>query len=132
MRVPPVYPEDALRKRIRGLVVLRVLVSETGEPAEIRVEKGREGLTQAAVQAVRQWRFEPATKGGRPVRTFTTVEIPFEAIPFARTPFPEAFESSPSRTPTPKYSRTPTPKHPRTPTPKHRRTPTPKRKRKSL
>ena len=85
----PVYPEQALRKRVRGLVVLRVLVSEKGEPVEVRVEKGRAGLTEAAVEAVRHWRFEPATKAGTPVRTYTTIQIPFEAIPFARTPFPE-------------------------------------------
>jgi TonB family protein len=95
-RVMPVYPDDALRKRIRGLVVLRVLVSENGEPVEIRVEKGRASLTQAAVDAVRHWRFEPARKGGRPVRTFTTVEITFEAIQFAQTPFPEAAPRTPS------------------------------------
>lgn len=79
-------------------MVLRVLVSEKGEPVEIRVEKGRTGLTDAAREAVRQWRFEPATKAGRPVRTFTTVEIPFEAILFARTPFPEAPAPAPSPT----------------------------------
>jgi len=89
LRVPPIYPEDALRKRIRGRIVLRVLVSAAGEPVDIRVEKGRVPLTQAAIDAVRQWRFEPAKKAGKPVRTFTTVEIAFEAIPFARTPFPE-------------------------------------------
>jgi len=91
----PIYPDEALRKRIRGLVVLRVLVSETGEPLEIHVEQGRADLAKAAVEAVRQWRFEPGRWKGVAVRTFATVRIPFEAIPFARTPFPE------SRTPTP-------------------------------
>jgi periplasmic protein TonB len=90
----PVYPEEALRKRIRGMVVLRVLVSENGEPLEVHVEHGRADLAEAAVEAVRQWRFEPGRWKGVPVRTFATVRIPFEAIPFARTPFPE------SRTPT--------------------------------
>jgi protein TonB len=86
----PIYPDEALRKRIRGLVVLRVLVSENGEPLEIHVEQGRADLAKAAVEAVRQWRFEPGKWKGVAVRTFATVRIPFEAIPFARTPFPES------------------------------------------
>ena len=87
----PVYPERALKERARGLVVLRVLVSETGAPVEIKVEKAaRADLTDAAVAAARQWRFEPARKGGRAVRTFATVRFPFEGVQFARTPFPRS------------------------------------------
>jgi periplasmic protein TonB len=85
----PVYPEQALKERVRGLVVLRVLVSETGVPVEVQVERGaRADLTAAAIAAARQWRFEPARKGGRAVRTFATVRFPFEGVQFARTPFP--------------------------------------------
>ncbi|MEO8189190.1 MAG: TonB family protein [Acidobacteriota bacterium] len=82
------YPAAAIRRRLRGLVVLRVLVSEGGLPLEIQTVQGAPmGLTEAAEEAVRQWRFEPAAAGGEPVRTWTTVRIPFEAIPFA-TPSP--------------------------------------------
>lgn len=85
--VNPVYPPDALRARIRGLVILAVLVSESGTPLEIRViQRARAGLTEAAVAAVRQWRFEPAEKRGIPVTTWTTVRVPFEAIPFPPAP----------------------------------------------
>jgi protein TonB len=85
----PVYPERALKDRIRGLVVLRVLVSETGVPLDVKVVKAaRADLTDAAVSAARQWRFEPARKGGRAVRTFAIVDFPFEGVQFARTPFP--------------------------------------------
>ena len=77
--VKPVYPEVALRARIRGLVVLRVLVSENGSPEQIQVVKGAAGgLTEAAVSAVRRWTFEPARRNGQPVRAWTTVPIPFE------------------------------------------------------
>lgn len=83
--VPPVYPPQALRARIRGLVVLRVLVSETGTPLRIQVvESAPAGLTEAAVDAVRRWKFEPARRRGAPVEEWTTVRIPFEAIPFLR------------------------------------------------
>jgi protein TonB len=98
----PVYPERALKERARGIVVLRVLVSEAGLPLEIKVVKGaRADLTKAAIAAAKQWRFEPALKDGRPVRTFTTIRFPFEGVQFARTPFPGAESGGfPRRTPT--------------------------------
>jgi TonB family protein len=77
--VKPPYPPLALQARIGGVVLLRVLVSENGEPARIEVlREARGGLTQAAVEAVRSWTFEPATKDGVAVRTWMTVPIPFE------------------------------------------------------
>ena len=88
--IPPVYPPDALRARIRGLVILRVLVSETGSPDEVQVvQHGPAGMTEAAREAVRQWQFDPAMWRGAPVRTWTIVRIPFEAVPFA-SPTPAA------------------------------------------
>ncbi len=89
----PIYPPDDLRARVRGVVVLRVLVSETGAPLEIVVlERARGHLTEAAVEAVRSWRFEPAVQGGRTTLAWTIVKFPFEAIPFS--------QPSPTRTPT--------------------------------
>jgi TonB family protein len=86
--VQPVYPPDALRRRVRGLVVLRVLVSETGSPLQLEVVQGAPGgLTESALAAVAQWRFEPAMAGGSPVRTHTLIRIPFEGVQFA-TPTP--------------------------------------------
>jgi protein TonB len=92
-----------LKERVRGEVVVRVLVSETGSVLEARVDKGvRRDVDAAAVEAAQQWRFEPARKGGRPVRTFTTVRFSFEGIQFARTPFPlNPAAGSPTATPTP-------------------------------
>jgi len=70
-------------------VILRVLVSHTGIPLDIRIERGvRSDINDASIEAVRHWRFEPATKKGQPVRTFATVRIPFEGVQFARTPLP--------------------------------------------
>jgi protein TonB len=77
--VKPVYPPFALQARIGGIVILRVLVSEKGAPAEIDVvREARAGLTEAAVRAVRSWTFEPAMKDGVPVRTWISVPIPFQ------------------------------------------------------
>jgi protein TonB len=77
--VKPLYPPVALQARIGGIVILRVLVSETGQPLEIEVVRGgKGGLTEAAVSAVRKWTFTPARRGETPVRAWTTVPIPFE------------------------------------------------------
>ena len=85
----PVYPAKALKDRVRGVVVLRVLVSQNGEPLEVKVEReARQDLTDAAVAAVKQWKFEPARKDGYRVRAYTRVRIPFEGVQFARTPLP--------------------------------------------
>jgi protein TonB len=99
----PIYPERALKERVRGVVVLRVLVSETGSPLKIDVEHGiRSDVDAAAVSAALQWRFEPARKNGRPVRTFAVVRFSFEGIQFARTPFPlGSLANTPPSTPKP-------------------------------
>jgi TonB family protein len=115
--VQPVYPPDALRRRVRGLVVLRALITERGVPLQIEVVQGAPGgLTEAALAAVAQWRFEPALAGGSPVRTHTTIRIPFEGVQFA-TPTPReeaavsgefpAAEAPPPATPTPTHSPAP-------------------------
>ncbi|HTO86657.1 MAG TPA: TonB family protein [Thermoanaerobaculia bacterium] len=75
----PVYPPVALKARIGGLVILRVLVSETGQPLQVEVLRGAPaGLTEAAVAAVRKWTFTPARRGDTPVSAWMTVPIPFE------------------------------------------------------
>jgi TonB family protein len=77
--VKPAYPPIALRQKIGGIVVLRVLVTESGSPSQVEVVRGvRGGITEAAVAAVRRWSFEPARKDGVAVKTWTTVPIPFE------------------------------------------------------
>ena len=98
-QINPVYPERALKDRVRGLVILRVLVSEDGLPVRVSIDKAaREDLTQAAIAAAEQWRFQPARKDGRPVRTFAILRFPFEGVEFARTPLGAATETE---TPTP-------------------------------
>jgi len=77
--VKPGYPPLALKARIGGIVVLRVLVSEKGLPAEVAVTRGaRAGLDEAAIAAVKKWTFTPGTKGGVAVKSCLTVPIPFE------------------------------------------------------
>ena len=76
--VKPVYPAGPLRNRIGGIVLLRVLVSETGRPMEIDVVREvHPDLSAAAIGAVRHWNFEPARRNGVAIAAWTTVPIPF-------------------------------------------------------
>jgi TonB family protein len=96
----PVYPERALKERVRGVVVLKVQVSEAGLPLGADVAKGvRADIDAAATEAALQWRFDPASRNGRPVRGVATVRFAFEGIQFARTPL--ALET-PTATPGPR------------------------------
>jgi len=76
---PPVYPELARRRGEQGRVVLRVSVGPEGRPHEVAVgqSSGFETLDAAAADAVREWRFVPATEDGRPVAAVALVPIRF-------------------------------------------------------
>ena len=77
-KVPPSYTARAVRFRIEGDVVLRLLVNEKGRVEHVTVVKGLDyGLTEEAVRAVKKWRFEPATSGGIPVSTDIDVTVSF-------------------------------------------------------
>ncbi|MEP0775354.1 MAG: M56 family metallopeptidase [Acidobacteriota bacterium] len=87
--VPPVYPLEARRERVVGVVILDVIIDEQGRPADIKVLRGLPfGLTEAAVEAVRQWRWEPATMEGQPVPVILTVTIRFSLDSESPTPPP--------------------------------------------
>jgi len=66
-RVDPVYPDFARRSRIQGPVVLMLTVDEQGQPIQVQVLQGHPVFHDVALQAARQWRFEPARLGGRAV-----------------------------------------------------------------
>lgn len=75
-RVQPEYPAAAYRERAEGTVLLGVTVDASGRPAQVDVveRSGSRELDRAAVEAVRQWTFAPAIRGGRPAEA--RVEIP--------------------------------------------------------
>ena len=77
-KVDAVYTPAAKDARIEGTVILHVLVGKTGEVEDVEVLKGLpKGLSEAAVAAVRQWRFEPATVDRKPVPARTTLTFNF-------------------------------------------------------
>lgn len=75
----PEYPKLAKRMGEEGRVILKVLVSATGLSETVSVERssGFERLDQAAIDAVKQWRFVPARKGGQALSAFVLVPLKF-------------------------------------------------------
>ena len=76
-KVEPVYPELAKRARVQGSVILSVTVDEEGNVSEIRVTKGHPLLDEAALTAVRQWKYSPTLLNGEPVPVIATVTVIF-------------------------------------------------------
>jgi TonB family protein len=74
----PFYPDSARRNNVMGIVILEVLVGKDGRVKETAVRKGLpEGLSQAAIDAVRQWEFKPGTLNGEPVDVIFNLTINF-------------------------------------------------------
>ena len=78
-RVEPTYPSSSRRAGEEGTVRLKVLVDEKGRPRDVAVatSSGFARLDQAAIDAVRKWRFVAATDGTRPISAWTQVAITF-------------------------------------------------------
>ena len=75
----PRYTEIARRARIQGIVQLEAIIDEQGTVTEIEVRSGLPmGLTEAAVDAARQWRYRPARLNGRPVAVYFILSVHFE------------------------------------------------------
>lgn len=75
----PAYPNMSRRLREIGTVQLRVRVSAMGEPLEIQMAKssGYGRLDDSALAAVKQWKFQPATRGGDAVEAWVLVPVEF-------------------------------------------------------
>jgi periplasmic protein TonB len=76
---PPRYPESARRRQEQGRVMVRVSVAIDGTPTDTRIDasSGHPALDEAAMDAVRQWRFLPARQNDRPVVASAEVPIVF-------------------------------------------------------
>jgi TonB family protein len=72
-----VYAEIAVRANIQGVAVLRVLISKTGQVEDLLFAGGGVFFGQAALDAVRQWRFRPFLVEGGPIAVHADVVVPF-------------------------------------------------------
>ncbi|HVN94272.1 MAG TPA: TonB family protein [Terracidiphilus sp.] len=77
-KVVPTYPAVAQAIRASGTVVLQATISKTGAIENLRVVDGPPMLRQAALDAVRQWRYRPYMLNGQPVEVETTVNVEFK------------------------------------------------------
>jgi TonB family protein len=74
----PEYTEEARNAKTQGTCVLWMIVDDQGHPHDIRVTRGLGfGLDARAIEAVKQWRFQPAMKDGRPVSVQISVQVGF-------------------------------------------------------
>jgi TonB family protein len=79
-QVPPKYPESARKRGATGTVLVRALVTKDGTVGRVVVPRGKgvdPDLERAAVDAVRQWTFEPAKKNGTPVDVYVMIPVKF-------------------------------------------------------
>lgn len=77
-RVPPEYPEAARKQRIQGTVRLYTLVGTDGLVMATKSISGPTELVQAAIDAVKQWRFRPTILKGEPVEVECVLELIFK------------------------------------------------------
>lgn len=76
-RILPRYPPIAVASHTQGTVVLQAIISKTGVIENLRVVSGSPMLQQAALDAVRQWRYRPYLLNGDPVDVETTINVVF-------------------------------------------------------
>jgi TonB family protein len=79
--VEPQFSTSSKEAFVEGVVKLKTTVTPDGLPSDIEVTKGlNTGEDQSAVEAVKQWRFQPGTKGGEAVHVRVSIEIAFNLM----------------------------------------------------
>lgn len=79
-RLLPKYPEEALRNRITGILELHVVFGESGTVRLAEVVSGHPLFAQAALDAVKQWKYPPTILNGKPVEVDTLVFVKFAFV----------------------------------------------------
>jgi len=80
-KIEPEYPELARVARLEGNVILQAIIRADGTVGDVQVlrtNRPNMGFEDAAVAAVLQWRYKPATQNGRPVEVYFTVFVDFK------------------------------------------------------
>ena len=87
-RIQPHYPEDAIKNKQEGMVVLMVLVGTDGTARNVRVDPATHAapsLIKAASDAAAQWHFNPAIRNGKPIVGYARVPVKFSLSPLPPT-----------------------------------------------
>lgn len=76
-RAPPVYPDLALRGRVSAVLILEALVDTHGNVKDVKLLRGHPLFDEAALAAVRQWRYQPLLLNGEPTEFILSVTVMF-------------------------------------------------------
>jgi TonB family protein len=76
-KVPPSYPPSARQARIQGSIILTVHIDKSGDVESMQLVSGHPMLAPAAIDAVKQWKYQPYLLNGEPVAVETTVTVNF-------------------------------------------------------
>ena len=80
LQTKPQYTSEAMRAKLQGMVTLEVVVQPDGTVGDAKVVRSLDpifGLDQAAIVAVKAWRFKPGTRAGKPIPVVVVVELTF-------------------------------------------------------
>ncbi len=105
--VAPVYPAAAADARISGIVIVEATVGKDGSVTEAHVIRSIAQLDQAALDAVKQWKYTPTTLNGAPVPVIVTATVNFTPPGVQATTAPAGRAVAPAATPTPQAADTP-------------------------
>jgi protein TonB len=78
--VKPVYPRHALAAEVRGAVIVDLVIGPDGKVQDATVRQSVPALDQAALEAVRQWLFEPARRNGEAIAVIVTAVVSFAIL----------------------------------------------------
>jgi TonB family protein len=76
-KIDPIYPAEALKHNVTGRVTLRAVIGKDGHVSTLQIISGPAQLHQAALNAVRQWTYQPYQLNNQPVEVETTIDIAF-------------------------------------------------------
>jgi protein TonB len=78
-KVTPVYPAEMKAQRLEGTVQLQATISADGVPQSLNVQNADvdRAFVDAAIEAVKQWRYKPVLLNGEPVEVITTITVNF-------------------------------------------------------
>ena len=78
LKVMPVYPEKCREEKVEGIVILEVTTDKGGNVIDAQILKDTHPeLDRAAQEAIKQWKYEPVTKNGKPISAMFTVAVDF-------------------------------------------------------
>ncbi len=77
-KTEPKYTPEAKEAKIQGPVVLDAEIEADGTVGNVKLKKSLDpGLDKNAIEAIRQWKFKPAEKDGKPIKVLTSIEVNF-------------------------------------------------------